>query len=420
MKLLYTTFLLAAFFIITGCGTDDSPKGDTEDPSTPLNLMSTSATDTSIELTWQAATDNVGVTGYNLYQDGSVTQSNISATSVSITGLIANTPYMFQVTAVDAAGNESSLSNTVTVNTAAEPLEFLQNLSEMGVFAGTLSDLEPAAGVQLYEINSTLFTDYASKQRLVRLPEGSSMMFNNSDLLPDFPDNTLIAKTFYYNIDDRDLSLGKQIIETRIFLKISGAWEASDYVWNSTQTDATLQNNGGLVPISYIDMEGTSQNVDYVIPSQTDCRTCHNNNGRTFPIGMKLRSMNFVPSYTNMNQIDHFKSKGILNGLGNSGDISVLPDWTDDVTYSILERGRAYIDVNCAHCHQPGGEVTNFSLDFRYETPFAETAIYANRGEIEARIQSTLPTYRMPQLGRTIVHEEAVSMLLEYLEAIED
>lgn len=420
MKQLYTSFLLAAALILTGCGTDDSPKGDSESPSAPLNLTSTAATDTSIELTWQSATDNVGVTGYNLYQDGVVTQGNLNATSISKNGLIADTPYAFYVTALDAAGNESVASNAVTVNTALEPLEFLQNLSDMGVFAGTLSDLEPATGVQLYELNSTLFTDYASKQRLVRLPEGTSMQFNNSDLLPDFPDNTLIAKTFYYNIDDRDLSLGKQIIETRILLKIAGAWEANDYVWNNAQTEATLQINGGLVPMSYIDSEGTTQNVDYLIPSQTDCRTCHNNNGSAFPIGMKLRSMNFVPSYTGMNQIDYFKSIGILNGLVNSGDISVLPDWTDDLTYDIFERGRAYIDINCAHCHQPGGEVSNFNLDFRYETPFEETAIYANRGEIEARTQSTLPTYRMPQLGRTIVHDEAVTMLLEYLQAIED
>ena len=133
---------------------------------------------------------------------------------------------------------------------------------------------------------------------------------------------------------------------------------------------------------------------------------------------MKLRSMNFVPSYTNQNQIDFLLGNGFLEGV-TSSEVSTLPDWTD-TNNDIFARGRAYIDINCAHCHQPGGSVNNFNLDFRFETPFEDTSIYANRGEIEARIQSIVPTYMMPQLGRTVVHEEAVTMLLEYLQAIED
>lgn len=154
-----------------------------------------------------------------------------------------------------------------------------------------------------------------------------------------------------------------------------------------------------------------------VIPEHDDCFTCHNNNNVTFSIGMKLRSMNFTPSYTNQNQLEHFGTLNILGGVTPS-NISLLPDWTD-ASLDILDRGRAYIDINCAHCHQPGGEVTNFDLDFRFETIFEDTGIYANRGEIEVRTQSNLATYRMPQIGRSIVHEEAVVMLLEYLEAIE-
>jgi uncharacterized repeat protein (TIGR03806 family) len=304
-------------------------------------------------------------------------------------------------------------------DTPVAPLTFETNLSDMGVFAGNLSNLLPAAGVQLYEINSTLFTDYAAKQRLIRLPEGGKMTSNGNNLLPNFPDNTLISKTFYYNIDDRDPSLGKKIIETRIMLKTEGTWKVGDYIWNEAQTEATYRETGSEIPISYIDINGTTQNVNYIIPSKQDCFTCHNNANVTLPIGMKLRSMNFTPSYTSQNQLTYFTNNGLIEGV-NPSNITVLPDWTDDTNFDIFERGRAYIDVNCAHCHQPGGAVTNFALDFRYETPFENTAIFPNRGEIEARIQSTLPTYRMPQLGRTIVHDEAVTMLLEYLEAIED
>lgn len=309
-----------------------------------------------------------------------------------------------------------------TDDMVVENLTFETSLSEMGVYQGDFSNLTPATDVQLYEINSTLFTDYAVKQRLVRFPEGESMEYTGSELLPDFPDNTLVAKTFYYNIDDRDPSLGKQIIETRIFLKIEGNWEAGDYIWNDSQTDATYRETSSVEDISYIDIDGNTQNISYEIPSNQDCATCHNNNGSTFPIGMKLRNMNFNPmnGTVNQNQLQAFMGSGILTGLSSPSDISLLPDWQDDATYDIFERARAYIDINCAHCHQPGGEVTNFDLDFRYETPFDDTGIFANRGEIEARTGSTIPTYRMPQLGRTIVHDEAFEMLLEYLEAIED
>ncbi|WP_051957522.1 fibronectin type III domain-containing protein [Altibacter lentus] len=421
MKNISLLVLLGLFVTLISCGKDDEVSGDGESPSTPLNLTATNVTDMSLQLDWEAATDNIAVTGYRVYEEisGTVVSVGPTITTYNATGLMPDTAYKYYVTAVDAAGNESAESNTIELTTALTPLEFKTNLSEMGVFTGNLSNISPATGVQLYEINSTLFTDYAAKQRLIRLPEGKMLKYDGN-FLPVFPDNTLIAKTFYYNIDDRDPSLGKQLIETRIFLKISGTWEVGDYIWNASQTEAVYRETGSEIPISWIDSDGNTQNIDYLIPSKQDCFTCHNNNGTTFPIGMKLRSMNFVPSYTSMNQLDYFANNGLLEGLPSASSVTILPDWTDDATYDIFERGRAYIDVNCAHCHQPGGTVNNFNLDFRYETPFDDTAIFPNRGEIEARIQSTLPTYRMPQLGRTIVHDEAVAMLLDYLQAIED
>ncbi len=298
------------------------------------------------------------------------------------------------------------------------PLSFETKLSDMGVYSSNLSDLTPATGVQLYKLNSVLFTDYAIKQRLIRLPDGEKMQYDNSSLFPIFPDNTLVAKTFYYNLDDTNPSLGIQIIETRVGIKVNGAWKMGNYIWNQAQTDATYDEAGANVPISYVDGDGMTQNIDYEIPTNTNCITCHSNSNVVTPIGPKLRNLNFTPSYTNQNQLDYLTSIGMLEGV-TASNISVLPDWTD-TNLDIFQRGRAYIDINCAHCHQPGGEVSDFDIDFRLETPFNDTFIYENRGEIEERIQSTVPTYMMPQLGRSVVHEEAVVMLLEYLQAIED
>lgn len=413
-------FLALIGLMITACGKDDSydpVEIDTQAPSKPLNLTASEQTETSLKLSWEASTDNVGVTGYRIYQDGTALVGLITETSATIQNLTAGTAYSFYVTALDAEENESGQSNTLEAFTIEQPLSFLPLLSQMGVFDGNLSGLDPANGVQLYEINSTLFTDYAHKQRLIRLPSGQSMRYNNTNLLPTFPDNTLISKTFYYNLDERDPSLGKKIIETRILLKVNGTWLVGDYIWNTAQTEATYRETGSTESISYIDGNGTAQNVDYQIPSKQDCFTCHNNNATTFPIGPKLRNLNFIPSYTNQNQLDYLVGLGLLQGV-TSGSISVLPNWEDD-NLLIEDRARAYMDVNCAHCHQPGGSVPpGFLLDFRLETAFPDTGIYANRGEIIARFQSTLPTYRMPQLGRTVIHGEALEMLNEYIDTL--
>lgn len=419
MKTLARFVLTCVTLLFISCGSDDTPEvvEDTEAPSTPLQLTVSNITETSAQLSWEASIDNVGVASYQLYENGSLTETNITATTITLSTLSEETTYNYKVTALDTSGNESTASNTVTFSTTAAPLTFEEKLSDMGIYAGTLSELVPLNGVQIYELNSVLFTDYAQKQRLIRLPNGEKLEYNNSDLLPKFPDNTLISKTFFYYVDEGDPTLGKQIIETRVLLKIEGAWQAGNYVWNETQTDAVYTEAGSIHPISYIDTNDDTQTINYTIPSKVDCFTCHNNEGNTFPIGMKLRSMNFTPSYVSQNQLDYFTGIGLLDGV-TSSNISVLPDWTDE-SIDIFSRGRAYIDINCAHCHQPGGPVANFFLDFRLETPYEDTGIYANRGEIEARIQSTIPTYMMPQLGRTIVHEEAVVMLLQYLDEIE-
>ena len=411
-------FIIVSAMLLSQCSSDDSSNntGDLEPPSTPFNLNASNITGTTALLVWDAATDNVAVTAYQLYQEGILIKENLTATSFSVTDLNQEADYSYYVTAVDAAGNTSEPSNTARFSTQEAPLVFEMTLSEMGVFTGNLADLNPADNVQLFELNSGLFTDYAVKQRLIRLPNGKAMQYDNSDLFPKFPDNTLMAKTFYYLLDETNPNSEKQIIETRISIKVDGIWSMRTYVWNENQTEAMYNENGGSVPITYTDTSGAVNNLDYVIPTRSNCITCHSNSEIVTPIGPKLRNWNFTPSFTGQNQLTYFASIGILEGV-DVGAISILHDWTDE-NIDIISRGRAYIDINCAHCHQPGGEVTNFGLDFRLETAFEDSGIYANRGEIEVRVQSNVPTYRMPQLGRALVDQEGVTVLLEYLDAL--
>ena len=93
-----------------------SASADTQAPSSPSSLTASNITQTSVDLSWNASTDNVGVTGYDVYQDG-VNISTITGTSTTISVLTANTSYSFYVIAKDAAGNTSTASNTVNATT---------------------------------------------------------------------------------------------------------------------------------------------------------------------------------------------------------------------------------------------------------------------------------------------------------------
>ena len=93
---------------------------DVEAPTAPTSLAASNVTETTVDLNWTASTDNVGVTGYDVYQDGSL-YSSVTGTTVSVSGLTASTTYTFYIIAKDAAGNTSSASNTVSVTTDDTP-----------------------------------------------------------------------------------------------------------------------------------------------------------------------------------------------------------------------------------------------------------------------------------------------------------
>ncbi|NDI35062.1 glycosyl hydrolase [Chengkuizengella sediminis] len=97
------------------------PEVDTEAPTAPTNLNFTAKGETTVDLTWTASTDNVGVIGYDVYKDG-VFEGNTVDTSYNVAGLIENTNYTFTVVAKDAAGNESATSNGLQVTTDAAPV----------------------------------------------------------------------------------------------------------------------------------------------------------------------------------------------------------------------------------------------------------------------------------------------------------
>jgi hypothetical protein len=198
-------------------------------------------------------------------------------------------------------------------------IQMLPKLSDYKIFQGRSSDLVPSEGFNLYEIATQLFSDYAEKQRLIKIPAGNKMTVVN-DGLPDFPDGTMLVKTFYYFNDKRDTSKGKKIIETRLLVKSGSKWNVATYYWNKEQNEAYLLTTGLNETVNWIDENGIGKVISFHIPNNAECATCHSSSGTVMPIGTKIRNWNFdvVRNNTTLNQLKHFENLGILNPVNSS------------------------------------------------------------------------------------------------------
>ena len=145
---------------------------DTEAPTAPLNLRSTEITGTSITLAWDAATDNVGVTGYEVYQ-GNTLVEKVTGTAFTMVGLEPLTTYRFSIKAFDAAGNVSETSNLFETATIEKDNEAPTTPGNLRYFKlGSLvvfnwdaaKDNEGVAGYEIYrngeKIATTTKTSY--------------------------------------------------------------------------------------------------------------------------------------------------------------------------------------------------------------------------------------------------------------------
>lgn len=190
-------------------------------------------------------------------------------------------------------------------------IRFNPKLSNYGLFRGKMSLLEPAAGVEVLDISSPLFTDYAEKQRLIKLPKGKRMHAAGNGL-PQFPEGTIIAKTFYYSHTQNNK---RRLIETRLLILKNGLWNGATYQWNASQQEAVLIDKGASVPISFTSEDGKSRSITYRIPSQQDCGSCHRAANQLIPIGPKTRNLNIdvIRNGKTENQLAYLHEKGLLD-----------------------------------------------------------------------------------------------------------
>lgn len=316
-------------------------------------------------------------------------------------------------------------------------------LSEYELFAGNLADQVPAEGVMPYDLNTPLFTDYASKLRFVKLPEGAEVSYQTDRVL-QFPVGTIIVKTFYYPHDERRPEKGRQLVETRLLIHEEAGWKALPYHWNEEQTEAYLEVAGDSKEIVWRDESGKKRRVNYLMPNMNQCKSCHSWDGEMTPIGPSVRQLNHAYAYSDgaQNQLERMASLGWLQALPEGhAAIPTVPDWDDPDSGTLNERARAWLDINCAHCHNPHGpaSTSGFFLDINQDDPAVygvfKTPVAAGRGAgdhdydiypgqpdasiLVYRIASTDPGVMMPELGRTLVHEESLELIRKWIKEME-
>ena len=98
--------------------------------------------------------------------------------------------------------------------------------------------------------------------------------------------------------------------------------------------------------------------------------------------------------------------------------MAILPNWEDE-NISLEERARAYLDVNCAHCHIPGGfcELES-NLDLDFSATYDDSKIFENRFTIRARMNAYIPGFSMPYIGTVSKHDEGVDLVFQYLDTL--
>lgn len=294
---------------------------------------------------------------------------------------------------------------------------FPTELSNYDLFEGEMGRLEPSADVVLFEITSALFTDYAKKQRLVRLPDGEFIQYDGTDA-PVFPNGTVLAKTFYFPFDYRDESAGRRIIETRLLVKTDGLWNSAAYVWNDEQTDATLMLSGATTTVEWISDAGETLSANYEIPSEVACVTCHQSNEVAAPLGLSFARLDreVERDGTIVAQLDYLLDRAVIPAL-DAGSLGTVAEYTDE-SESLERRARAYLHANCSHCHQPNAWSLSAEqgLDFRFSTSLADTGI----PDEAAQIGRLLSNQRMPYIGTSVPHAEGIALVRAYIDNIEN
>ena len=314
----------------------------------------------------------------------------------------------------------------------------LPKLSDYKFFKHPIRDQIPEKNILPYSISSPLFSDYAEKLRFIYVPENTTITINGESEF-HYPEGTFLIKTFYYPNDFREKNGSRFLIETRVLKKTATEWVSIPYIWNEDQNEAILSLAGSRRNISWIHYDGEPMNLLYSIPNINQCKSCHVHNNILKPIGPKIRNLNneFVYLDGKMNQLKKWILQGVLMPINNFEKLPRTVNYENHEDGTINDRARAWLDINCAHCHQKGGPAETSGLFLNLEENDLRSLgvnkppIAAGRGSglrkynivpgypeesiLEYRINSIDPGIMMPELSRKLIHKEGLELIRAWI-----
>jgi uncharacterized repeat protein (TIGR03806 family) len=293
-------------------------------------------------------------------------------------------------------------------------------------------------GVTPYDLNTPLFSDYAVKYRTVWLPKGTQVSYVGDARL-EFPVGTVITKSFGFPADFRTPNGAVNWLETRVLVRGPSEWKGTSYIWDDAHTNARISVGGQILSPTFVDSKGQVQTPSYLVPSQSECKKCHTNDGAMITLGPWAQQLNRDYRYPEgiENQLAHWSRLGLLAGAPPPDQAPKLPVFDDPTTGDLPARARAYIHANCAYCHNGAGEARTSGLVL-LDTETNPYALGVCKGPVAAgkastnqrydivpghpeqsifvyRMQATAPSLAMPELGRSLEHAEAVQVVSDWI-----
>jgi uncharacterized repeat protein (TIGR03806 family) len=338
------------------------------------------------------------------------------------------------------------------------PAEFgkpWDKLSEWHLFEDA-STQTPADRVVPYQVASPLFSDYATKFRFMYVPKVKTIGYRD-DGAWDFPEGTILVKTFAYPKDVAKPYDDLRLMETRLLWRQPGTscpdaglpqcWTAHTYVYDEDGKDATSVIAGKFIHVDFVGPEGISIANEYHVPNTVECKECHQVTDEQLPLGPKTRQLerDVEIDGETVDQIDHLFELGLFDRQPTpKADRPRLVD-PSDTSLPVEDRMRSYFDANCGHCHSQGGFASDSALwlDFDSTGPevvdrdrnlgICKNPLSAGEGcgnvfdvvpgepdqsIMVCRLGSTEIDVRMPPLGSKVVHVEGLALVREWIESL--
>ncbi len=313
---------------------------------------------------------------------------------------------------------------------------FPRLLSQTGAFKDT-SHLVPGDALIPYDLIVPFWSDGATKSRWISVPDSQKIKFAPTGEWI-FPRGTVFVKTFELATNEANPNL-KRRLETRLLVcDANGGVYGVAYKWRTDNSDADLLDTN-LTEAIPIQTATGMRTQSWYYPSRPDCLTCHTANAG-FVLGVKSRQLNrdfTFPSGVTGNELRAWDHVGLLDVNLTDAEMKNFPALAraDDVTRSLEDRARSYLDANCANCHRPHGTVAYF--DARYDTPPAQQNLIGGRVLIDQRIDgarivapndlrrsilfmraSTTEPFKMPPLARNQIDERGMALLRQWIESL--